>query len=725
LTSIKLKVILLVLLMTLPIILLGVAGTLYYQGIIKQNIWEDNLAQAKAISAMTPEYLGTSQLYLQSIADRPLVIRAMENNDISFLRSMALYANSTSRVNYVYFTDRSGNVLVTSLPLSNLSGSNFSGRPYIDEVLRTGIPYTGDAEQGWDMTPVTPIGVPVKNSDGTVIGVLVGTVGLDEYSKTVLGTLVKNQQYVYLVNRTGHIIVHNNPQNVEAMTDYSSVPVVQDVLSGETGVTENYDPVEKDLRLAAYTPIGSLGWGVIVAVPVDVAYQPVKNATMWMLTIVIGFTIAALILGLYLGNNIAAPITSLSAAARMVGENEDYRRMLPLDRDDEIGEMARSFNGMVDTINKDIAELKQAGEALRKGQHILAKSQEVAHVGNWSWNMRTGELKGSPECDRIFGYEPGTVKPSHEWALSRIHPEDRKILVDLMNAAKHEGKRGSADYRIIRPDGSVRYINTIVDKVVRDKDGSVKWLYGISQDITERKQAEEKIMESKQRAELYLDLMGHDINNINQVAMGYLELANERLPLKEDEKELITTPMDALKSSANLIENVRKLQRSKEGGLKMEFIDISDVLSQVREHYLAIAGNGIAIRYEPQGQCRVEANGLIRDVFSNIVGNAIKHSEDTKPVEIDIKLDTLIEAGKSYCRVAIEDNGPGIPDAVKEKLFHRFQRGDTQAHGKGLGLYLVRTLVEDYHGRAWVEDRVPGDHTQGARFVVMLPSVEK
>jgi signal transduction histidine kinase len=219
--------------------------------------------------------------------------------------------------------------------------------------------------------------------------------------------------------------------------------------------------------------------------------------------------------------------------------------------------------------------------------------------------------------------------------------------------------------------------------------------------------------------------MGHDINNINQVAMGYLELANERLPLKEDEKELITTPMDALKSSANLIENVRKLQRSKEGGLKMEFIDISVVLSQVREHYLAIAGNGIAIRYEPQGQCRVEANGLIRDVFSNIVGNAIKHSEDTKPVEIDIKLDTLIEAGKSYCRVAIEDNGPGIPDAVKEKLFHRFQRGDTQAHGKGLGLYLVRTLVEDYHGRAWAEDRVPGDHTQGARFVVMLPSVEK
>ncbi len=57
-------------------------------------------------------------------------------------------------------------------------------------------------------------------------------------------------------------------------------------------------------------------------------------------------------------------------------------------------------------------------------------------------------------------------------------------------------------------------------------------------------------------------------------------------------------------------------------------------------------------------------------------------------------------------------------------MFHRFQRGETQAHGKGLGLYLVRTLVEDYHGKVWVEDRIKGDHTKGARFVVILPAVE-
>jgi signal transduction histidine kinase len=73
---------------------------------------------------------------------------------------------------------------------------------------------------------------------------------------------------------------------------------------------------------------------------------------------------------------------------------------------------------------------------------------------------------------------------------------------------------------------------------------------------------------------------------------------------------------------------------------------------------------------------------------------------------------------------SVEDTGPGIPDWIKDKLFTRFQRGDTTAHGKGLGLYLVKMLVESYKGAIWVEDRFSGDYTKGARFVVMLPAVK-
>jgi signal transduction histidine kinase len=80
--------------------------------------------------------------------------------------------------------------------------------------------------------------------------------------------------------------------------------------------------------------------------------------------------------------------------------------------------------------------------------------------------------------------------------------------------------------------------------------------------------------------------------------------------------------------------------------------------------------------------------------------------------------------GKHYCEVAVEDNGPGIPDDQKEKLFSRFTRGKTKAKGSGLGLYLVHSLAESYHGTVHVEDRIKGDHTQGSRFVVTIPSAD-
>jgi hypothetical protein len=75
--SIRLKTLLLVLLMVTPLILIGIAGTLYYQGVVRQNINDDALTQAKTIAAFTTEYMNTSQQYLQSIADRPLVVKAV------------------------------------------------------------------------------------------------------------------------------------------------------------------------------------------------------------------------------------------------------------------------------------------------------------------------------------------------------------------------------------------------------------------------------------------------------------------------------------------------------------------------------------------------------------------------------------------------------------------------------------------------------------------------
>jgi PAS domain S-box-containing protein len=370
----------------------------------------------------------------------------------------------------------------------------------------------------------------------------------------------------------------------------------------------------------------------------------------------------------------------------------------------------------------DVTKRKQAEEALNRDRHILAKSQETAHVGNWAWDLQTGEITGSAENYRIFGYRPDEVKPTPEWVLSCVLPDDRTMLADFMEARTKDGKRGSIDYRIVRPDGSVRSVNTIVDKAVRDKAGNVKRLYGTSQDVTERKKTEKELAEAKAQAELYLDLMGHDINNLHQVALGYLELARD-MPAGGEQAVFLDKPVEVLQRSAQLIQNVRKLQKLHDGVFKTEVVDVCKLLLGVRQEFGGVPHKQVTLNLNGCEHCLVGANELLHDVFANLVSNAIKHTGDRTNIVVD--LDIVEENGGRYCRVSVEDDGPGIPDDFKGKIFNRAFMGTGKAKGMGLGLYLVKSLMDSYGGRVWVEDRVKGGHTKGARFVVMLPAVEK
>jgi signal transduction histidine kinase len=257
---------------------------------------------------------------------------------------------------------------------------------------------------------------------------------------------------------------------------------------------------------------------------------------------------------------------------------------------------------------------------------------------------------------------------------------------------------------------------------VRDSSGSIAGSAVAIQDITELKQTAEALREAKAQAELYLDLMGHDINNLHQIALGYLELAREAHP-DVDNIEFLDKPVEVLQRSAQLIQNVRKLQKHKEGMFQTQDVDVGRVLQDLQREFGAVPNKRVMLNANGHGPCLVRANELLHDVFANLVSNAIKHTGDG--TNIVLSLDIVKENGGQYYRVTVEDDGPGIPDDFKATVFNRALKGTAGAKGMGLGLYLVKSLVESYNGRVWVEDRVQGDHTKGARFVVQLPAVKK
>jgi PAS domain S-box-containing protein len=348
----------------------------------------------------------------------------------------------------------------------------------------------------------------------------------------------------------------------------------------------------------------------------------------------------------------------------------------------------------------------------------------MAHVGNWAWNVQTNDINCSDEGFRIFGRRPQEINPNFEWLMAHVYPDDRAAVAEKYEKIRLKGWLGSFDYRIVRPDGSIRYVNTVADKIVRNGAGKMKWVYGITQDITVRKQSEIAMEEARARSELYLDLMGHDINNMNQIALGYLEVTLSETGLDGRQRDMLSKSLGAIQASSRLIENVRKLQQA--SSVRKGFVEtnVDELLRRAESTFSKVPGTKATIRYSATAQdCTVMADGLLYDVFANIVGNAVKHGGD-EPV-IDIWLEATRIKDRKYCRVAVEDDGPGIPDEMKEKVFDRMRRGDTKAKGSGLGLYLVKTLVESYGGLVWAEDRVPGDCCKGCRFVILLPVAPK
>lgn len=297
------------------------------------------------------------------------------------------------------------------------------------------------------------------------------------------------------------------------------------------------------------------------------------------------------------------------------------------------------------------------------------------------------------------------VRPE-EWAISRALSKGETPVGETMDILRFDGTRG-----------------TILSSAspIRDAGGRLLGGVAVMQDITRQRKLEHDAIEAKEQAELYIDLLSHDISNMNTAIAGYLQMALDKMDISEANKQYFIKPLDILENSSRLIENVRKIQQVESHESKHGLVDLGWLLEDVRMEYEHYPGRDVKIIYKPSIKRFVMGSDLLKDVFVNLVSNSIKHS--VGPVEIAIVMTKAFEDGREYYKVVVEDDGPGIPDDLKVKLFQRKQRGKTKATGTGLGLYLVKKLVEESNGRVWVEDRVPGDYSKGARFAVLLPSV--
>ena len=135
---------------------------------------------------------------------------------------------------------------------------------------------------------------------------------------------------------------------------------------------------------------------------------------------------------------------------------------------------------------------KRALDDLRESEARRASAQRIARLGNWERNLETGELHWSEEIFRLFGVDPGSFTPTPEGFLARVHPQDRDVVGRSLQEALRGEKPYSFDLRIQLPDGSVRFVHEEAE-VQFAADGRPLRMAGTTQDISERKQAEDQI----------------------------------------------------------------------------------------------------------------------------------------------------------------------------------------------------------------------------------------
>ena len=156
-----------------------------------------------------------------------------------------------------------------------------------------------------------------------------------------------------------------------------------------------------------------------------------------------------------------------------------------------------------------IIEQKRAEGALRESEAGLERAQQIAHLGNWQRDAETGRVSSSPEMRRIFGVSPEGPGADDEGFLERVHPDDRSAVEAALDSALRSGERRSMEYRIVLPDGSVKWVQGEVDVTI-GPDGSPVRLMGTVHDTTARKLAEKAIRESEERFRALIE-NAHDV----------------------------------------------------------------------------------------------------------------------------------------------------------------------------------------------------------------------
>lgn len=358
-----------------------------------------------------------------------------------------------------------------------------------------------------------------------------------------------------------------------------------------------------------------------------------------------------------------------------------------------------------------------------RSESRLRFALDAASMGTWDWDILAGTVRWSDNLERIHGLPPGTFDGTFDSYAREIHPDDRDRVMAAVNRALEEGVPYEVEYRLVAPDGTVRWAEG-KGNAEMGPSGAVR-MSGVCMIVTRRKEAElAKLAAAEEASRLkdeFLAVLSHELRTPLNAILGWVQMLDTGTLSPERVKQAIAVIGRNATLQAQLIEDILDVSRIITNKLEVERRPL--LLSQLIDDVISAAlptaeAKGVSLTHRLP-DCAYFIDGDLRrlqQVMSNVMSNAIRFTPAGGRVDVGCQVED------DHVEISVTDTGEGIAPEFLPYMFDRFRQADsrsTRRHGGlGLGLAIARYLVEQHGGRISAHSEGVG---KGATIRVHLP----
>ncbi|MGI2173678.1 PAS domain-containing protein [Shewanella ulleungensis] len=360
-------------------------------------------------------------------------------------------------------------------------------------------------------------------------------------------------------------------------------------------------------------------------------------------------------------------------------------------------------------------KLEELNQQLNVAQQSLDLASEQAQIGYWHASLKLGTLWWSPMVYQIFGLNEQDFVPNDKMFKSVIHPDDIAKVEQSQQQALLSGIH-NVIHRIIRPSGEVRWVHGLGLIVAEDKNPDLI-MVGSLQDITDR-------MKLQKVKDDFISTVSHELRTPLTSINGALTLlqSGKIVTLPAKAQKLMDIASSNCKQLSRLINDLLDIEKLAAGKMLFDIkpLQVAPLLQRAlsdHQPYADLHNISLVLQQDPQinDVCVYVDEHRLLQILTNFLSNAVKFSPQAGIVTLSA---TLMD---SEIEIAVQDQGSGIPEDFKSKIFEKFSQADASSSkakgGTGLGLALCKELTEAMHGSIGYDSSTE----QGARFYVRLP----